>query len=387
MPLQWLNLDQSIYKKKPPQWGASRTPARSPISQALTPQQGGGGGFAAAGGTAPNRFVEEQKAKWAEEDKLKKLEREQKIKEAQEMGMRIQNAYKEEQARSRQMSAQTQQQRTLAQAQQQGAERQKIEDNPEPAAKEMYELLKTMPDEVQEKLLNQIFTPTTPKGGISSAGETITMPEKYNPIAGVFLSKGWATIDKAGKAVLSEPEREFEKGTFEIVEKGGKVYKFNTATNEETLLGSIDEPESVLAEINKDANTQALAIAKASAGTKDVITFTEAKFDVLKDSYNMTDEEAVDLSKINELPKEARGTPWYTKLIDWVKGKKPKEPTKEDWEKAAGKITGETFNETNVSALVDVISDDVTTAERAHLKNQGASDADINEAIKRKGSK
>ena len=234
MPLQWLNLDQSIYRK--PQ-------QRSPVSQALrTRPMQGGSGFAAAGGNLPNTFVEQQKAKWAEEDKMKKLERDAQTQKAQEMGMRIQNAYKEEQARGRQMSAQASQQRTLAQAQQQGAAKQKIEDNPEPAAEEMYNLILSMPDETQNTLLNQLFTPTSTGGTISSAGKTIKTEPKYNAIAGVFLSKGWATIDKAGKAVLSEPEREFEKGTFESTDQG----ILNTATGK-IMVKNKDIPEGFTA--------------------------------------------------------------------------------------------------------------------------------------------
>lgn len=206
MPLQWLPLQQRQQQQ----------PQRSAVSEALTPQRKG---FAEAGGTMPNRFVEEQKAIWAEEDKLKKLERDSQTQRAQEIGMRTMG------------QAQQQQQ----QQQQQGAAKQQIEANPEPAAKEMYELLKTMPPETQNVLLNQIFTPTAPSGTISSAGKTVTTPEKYNPIADVFMSKGWATIGEGGKPVLSEPEREFEKGTFKEMSDGDII---NEATGEIIAKGS-----------------------------------------------------------------------------------------------------------------------------------------------------
>jgi len=65
MPLQWLPLQQRQKQIAQP---------RSIVSEALTPTPTRKG-FAEAGGTMPNRFVEEQKAKWAEEDKLRKLER------------------------------------------------------------------------------------------------------------------------------------------------------------------------------------------------------------------------------------------------------------------------------------------------------------------------
>jgi len=239
MPFQQIQLDQSIYQRPP--W-KKETQQRSPISQALRPQGGGVGGYA-AGVPSDNSFVEEQKAKWAEEDKLKKAERDRQMQANQEMGMRIRAAAEAEKERGRQMSAQAAQQRTLAQAQQQGAQRQQIEDNPEPAAKEIYELMKTLPDEIRDKLLQQMFTPTAPKGTMTSAGKTVTMPEKYNPIADVMMSKGWATIDVSGKPVLSEPEREFEKGTFKEMSDGSIL---NEATGE-VIVRAVDMPEGFTA--------------------------------------------------------------------------------------------------------------------------------------------
>ena len=364
MPLQWLSLQQRQQQGQ----------RRSPISQALKPQ-GGGQPQRKFLGTmdTSNRFVEEQKAKWAEEDKLKKLERDKQTQGAQELGMRVGKAM------------QGQQQGAAAQAEQQAIAKEKVETDPESAAKEMYNLILTLPDEAKSQLLNQIFTPTAPSGTITSAGKQVTMPEKYNPIASVFLEKGWAMFDAKGNVNLSEPEREFEKGTFEIVERGGKVYRLNTATKETIILGTIDEPEDVVNAINKQANDDALALSKEGE-----VSFEDAKYDALIDN-GVNPEIAADMAKIKEIPKDPSKSNWfkdtYKKAVDWVKSRGAKPATKEDWEKAAGKIVGETFNEVNASALVDVISDDVTAAERAHLKSQGASDADINEAIKRKGSK
>lgn len=360
MPLQWLPLQQRQQLQQ-----------RSPVSEAMTPRRTAAMG---AGAPAGEGFIERERRLMEEEDKRK---HELKLMDKQTEMIKLQAGLKEDTQRQ-----QTTMGNVIAQAQQQGAARQQIESNPEPAAKEMYELLKTMPDETQAHLLQQIFTPTTPKGTITALGKQVTMPEKYNPIADVFMSKGWATIDEGGKPVLSEPEREFEKGTFEITTEGGKVYQLNTATGDRKEIGAVDEPESVIAEINKDANEQALAISKASAGTKDVITFEEAKYDVLKDSYNMGDEEAADLSKIKEMPEGAKKKSLIKTFTDWIAGKKETSP------EALGapmKTLGKpTFNEANASALINVISDDVTPAERAHLKTQGATDADIDEAIKRK---
>jgi len=236
---------------------------------------------------------------------------------------------------------------------------------------------------MQNVLLQQIFTQTEPAGTITSAGKTVTMPEKYNAIADVFLSKGWATIDEAGKPVLSEPERLFEKGTFQIVEKGGKVYKFNTATNEEVELGTTDEPEKTVDAINKQANADALNQYKADP-SKD---FSDYKYDALID-YGVDEEVAADMAKVKEIPKDDKGKDLIKTFTDWLTGKKETSPEILGAPmKTLGAGAKPAYNEANVTSLVDVISDDVTTAERAHLKGQGATDADIDEAIKRKATK
>jgi len=94
MPLQQINLDQSIYNKPKDKWGGGRRPG-SVVSEALQPPQGG---MSTEQRFAPNRLVEMQKAEWDAEDKLKKAERDAKVKEAQEMGMRIRDAYDKEKA-------------------------------------------------------------------------------------------------------------------------------------------------------------------------------------------------------------------------------------------------------------------------------------------------
>ena len=87
MPFQQINLDQSVYNKP-----------KSTYSQALTPQKTGGRKFLGTQDTS-NRFVQEQEAKWAAEDKVRKAERDAQIQKAQEMGMRIQSAYEKESRR------------------------------------------------------------------------------------------------------------------------------------------------------------------------------------------------------------------------------------------------------------------------------------------------
>ena len=358
MPLQWLPLQE-------------RQPQKSPVSEALRPQ--------GRGVTTHDFSFLDREAALQEADAQRKF---------QEKMMKMQHEQEMEKTKfTTGMQGDAQKQQTTmgnvaAQAQQQGAQRQQIEDNPEPAAKEMYELLKTLPDEAKQQLLQQIFTPTAPKGTMTSAGRTVTMPEKYNPIAGVFMSKGWATVDASGRPVLSEPERIFEKGTFEIVEKGGIIYKHNTATGDEEKLGSIAEPEGTVDEIVKQIREDAVEIVKASDNK---VSLEDAIHDAALD-YGLNEDTATELAKFKGMPKGEKGKGLYKTFIDWVKSRGAKEATKEDWEKAAGKVAG-AFKEDNVSALVPIISDDVTPAERAYLKGQGASDSDIDEAIKRKGSK
>ena len=369
MPLQQINLDQSIYNKPKDKWGGGRRPG-SVVSEALQPQQGGGGGgFAAAGGNMPNSFVEEQKAIWAEEDKLKKAERDAELMKAQEIGMRVQDEAKKKQ------------ETTMAQIKQQQVAKQQIEADPEPAAKEMYELMKTLPDDAKQVLLQQIFKPTGTGGFIQAGGVKKDMPDKYNPLANVFLQKGWATFDEKGNVNLSEPEREFEKATFEIVEKGGKVYKHNTATGEEIEIGSTAEPEGTVNEIVKQIRSDAIEAVKADPSNETKLE--DAMYDAGLD-YGLSEEESLKIAKFTEMPegekKKSKFREWWDKVITSriESGFQTQGLSKVS---AAAKPT---FKEDNVSALVPIISDDVTPAERAHLKTQGASDSDIDEAIKRK---
>ena len=186
MAFQQVSLDQSIYKK-----------GQAAYSQALRPQGGGTKQLPLSGSlNAPNSSVERMKAEWAAEDKAKKAEREAQSSQLQNIGM--------------QTVQQAQQQKQQVQ-QQQAQTKQQIESDPEPAAKEMYELMKTLPDEAKTQLLNQIFTPTATGNFIEAGGVKKNMPDKYNPIAGVFLEKGWAMFDPKGNVNLSEPEEEKEE--------------------------------------------------------------------------------------------------------------------------------------------------------------------------------
>ena len=357
MPLQQIQLDQSIYKK----------PQKSLVSQALRPQGGGTKQLPLSGSlNAPNSSIERMQAEWAASDKAKKAEREQQLSQLQNIGMQTIKQAQQQQQQVQQQQAQTKQQ---------------IESNPEPAAKEMYELLKTLPDDAKQQLLQQIFTPTSTGGFIEAGGVKKGMPDKYNPIAGVFLQKGWAMFDPKGNVNLSEPEREFEKATFEIVEKGGKVYKHNTATGEEIEIGSTAEPEGTVNEIVKQIRSDAIEVVKADPSNETKLE--DAMYDTGLD-YGLSEEESLKIAKFTEMPegekKKSKFREWWDKVITSriESGFQTQGLSKVS---AAAKPT---FKEDNVSALVPIISDDVTPAERAHLKTQGASDSDIDEAIKRK---
>lgn len=364
MTLQWLPLQER-----------QRQPQGAVVSEALRPRPERKG-FAEAGGLGGIGFVEREKARWAEEDKLRKMERDAKVKEAQEMGMRIQDAYKKEQAQGRQMSAQALAGRGAAPT---AAPALTKENMPE-AAMETWKFISTLEPESQKFFIQQLKEKELGTGGyIETGGKRVEMPGSLG-MYGHLVDKG--LIDPATDTVIEKKPEEM-KGRYDIVERGGKVYKYDTTTGEETLLGTTDKPEKTIAEINKDANTQALAISKAAPTEA---SFVEAKFDVLKDSYGMSDEEATELSKIQEIPKDPSKLSWYTKAINWVKNiGKAKVPS--GYQRKGAGVPGAkvgAFNEVNVTSLVPVISDDVTEAERAHLKSQGATDSDIDEAIRRK---
>ena len=371
MPLQQINLDQSIYNKKDTNINRQQPSSGS----------SGGVGHLTAAGATEDSFTERQKQIWADQDKKTKEEREASMNSAQEIGMRVRDGLAKEQASAQQQAGQQQMQQIEM--------KKEIEANPEPAAQEMYNLMKTLPDDAKTQLLNQLFTPTSSGSSISSGGKEVQVGgEKYNPLANVFLEKGWAMFDAKGNVNLSEPEEKFEKGTFEIVEKGGKVYKHNTTTNEEIELGSGDEPEKVVDEVVKQAKKDAMEVVKADPN----ISLEDATHDALVD-YGVEETKAVEIATFTAMPEASKGEPWYKEwsksIVNWAKGRKPKEATKKDWEDAASKIdeTKSVFDEANVTSLANVISDDVTPAERAHLVSQGATGADIDEAIKRKGSK
>jgi len=134
-------------------------------------------------------------------------------------------------------------------------------------------------------------------------------------------------------------------------------------------------------EVVKQAKDDAMEVVKADPS----ISLEDATHDALLD-YNVPEDKAVEIAKFSAMPESSKGTKWYNDwakgIVDWLTGKKETSPeTLGAPMKSLGK---DAFNEANVTSLTDVISDDVTPAERAHFMNAGATEADIDEAIKRK---
>ena len=300
MPFQQISLDQSIYKK----------PQKSPVSQALRPQpqpqQQRGGVTSSSDINAPNSSVERMKAEWAASDKAKKAERDMQMQKLQEIGMQTIGQAQQQQQQQQQKQQQMQQQQTQQQ--------QQIESNPEPAAKEMYELMKTLPDEAKQQLLEQIFTPTSTGGSISSGGKEVKMGAKYNPIANVFLEKGWAMFDPKGNVNLSEPEPIAEKGTYTQNANGDVL---NTATGE-VILNKGDIPEGItptqILDVIKEARAYTTGLVDPSMiegltpeGRSTFFDRADKKFKehvswILHNTYSMTLEQATKIA--NNIPKE-----------------------------------------------------------------------------------
>lgn len=186
MPLQQISLDQSIYNK-------NKTNNIKQVSNAPKTRYAG---------ELPtsNRFIDEQRALWAAEDKATKERRAAQSDAAQELGLRVADVM------GKQQQGQVQQQQAMAQ---------QVEQNPYGAAEEMFKFMLTLPEENQNALLQQIFTPTEASGTITMGGRTEKVGGgEYNPIANVFVEKGWAMVDKQGNVTLNRPVKETEKGTY-----------------------------------------------------------------------------------------------------------------------------------------------------------------------------
>ncbi len=364
MPLQWLPLDLSRYDK--PRVGAGTPQLRTPISEALSPQRTQGSGVSGMT-SAPMSLSESAKDRSSRQAKANKEEEERWRNYYEEMGRKAAAKYEAGQERARQISMGREEHKRALQLAKAGATPELTKENMPEAAIEVWKFISTLEPESQKFFIQQLKQKEQPTGGfIEAGGVRKEMPGSVG-MYGWLVDGGY--IDPATDTIIEKKPEEM-KGRYDI--EGGYIY--NTVTGKREKL-SVDEPTKAIDEINADANAGAIAITKAAPTEA---SFVEAKYDILVDG-GMNETEAAELSKIKELPEGAKKTPWYKNLLNWIGKGAPKItlPGKKG-------ISAITFNEANVTSLVPVISDDVTEAERAHLKSQGASDSDINEAIKRK---
>jgi hypothetical protein len=282
--------------------------------------------------------------------------------------------------------------------------------------------MKTLPDEAKSQLLQQLFTPTSTGSTISGGGKTIQMPGKYNAIAKVFLDKGWAMFDPKGNVNLSEPKEAFEKGTYEIKEAGGNVYKLNSQTGESEV---VFVPNAAYFPTSEDA----------MKGTPDYdgldkkpVMIEKGKWKIEyneKGTAGQTPEQEMEkwnrqqfgsfkrniLSGVNDLGfmikpelRDAYLGMTYEEYMQFMQGETPARFAKDVdtgngnvisgkgiFDKLLSKIggfvsknIGGKFDETNVTELLKIIPDNLSETQRINLREQGATDADITEAIKRK---
>lgn len=194
MPLQQIQLDQSIYRKDKQGWGASRQP--SPYSQALTPRKDSG--MTAEQRYAPG-FVDRQKEEWAMEDKLKKEERDARVKEAQEMGMRIRAAAEAEKEKGRQMSAEVEAQKATLPG----------------MAKALWDFAKDLDEEGQATIL---ASARAKPGMMEALRETglLTRDNKFVKLAGEPIEHAWNIqegflVDKTTGTFYEMPEKEADR--------------------------------------------------------------------------------------------------------------------------------------------------------------------------------
>jgi len=179
--------------------------------------------------------------------------------------------------------------------------------------------------------------------------------------------------------LLNKAEPTYEKGTFEIKTEGGKVIQQNTATGETKELGDADDPDTpdkVVSEIKK----QALEVVKTSDGK---VSLEDATYDAAID-FGYSEEDAKLIATFTPMPEGDKKKTLIGKWWEFM-NKPIKETSLYVGKDKVTTPAKPTFNEGNVTALVKVLHNEVTPAERAFLKSQGATDADIDEAIKRKG--
>ncbi len=407
MPLQWLPLQQRQQQQ-------ARQPIRSPVSEALTPRPKGisGEGVAAR--------WEREEAAAAErkfQEKMMKMQHEQGMEK-----LRFTTGLKEDAAKG--ITAGQTLGRT-PEAAPTAAAMLKEEDIPK-AADELFKFIQTLPEEQQIFFLRELQNPT---GGsyMTSAGKTVVTTKK-NPLFEELIKKRYVLPKEDGTYSWATPIREFEKGTYKTELIGGKVIQTNTATGEEEILFV---PESVYFPSSK----------AAMKGTPDYDEFDKKPVMIKKGEWKVeyvkkgapaqTPEEEMGewnrkqfgtfkrhmLSGINDLgfmiDPESRDkylSMTYEEYMQFMQGETPDRFGDDATDVNTGEsVTSNTlfdrilakvglqtmpaksegagkpaFNETNVSALIDILPAELTPVQRADLIRQGATDADIDEALRRK---
>ena len=373
MPLQWLQLDLSRYDR--PRVGVDTPQQRTPISEVLLPQQRTPitQGSGVSGRTsAPMSLSESAKDRSSRQAKANKEEEQRWRDYYEEMGRKSSAKYEDMQKRyqehlSRQHELKVA--KLLGRAPAEAAAPTLTKENMPEAAMEVWKFISTLEPESQKFFIQQLKQKEQPTGYVETAGKRVEVPGSVG-MYGHLVDQG--LIDPATDTVI-EKEREFEKGTFIEMENGDIL---NTATNE-VIARAGDDPEVKVDAIVKQIRDDALAVTKADP----TISLKDATHDAGID-YGLSEEEAVEIAKFTGMPE---GEKKKNAFIEWFKNwdKRVRQYGREMQEKYTPKAKP-AFNEANVASLVPVISDDVTEAERAHLKSQGASDADIDEAIRRK---
>ena len=348
MPLQWLPLQQRQPQTRQP---------RTPVSEALTPRKAGVRTIQDYSFLEREAAIQEAKEARKFQEKMMKMQHEQEMEKA-----KFAAGLKEDAAKG---VAPTTAGQVLGQAPPAEAAPTLTKENMPEAAMQVWEFISTLEPESQKFFIQQLKQKEEPTGYIEAPGKRVEVPGSVGMYR-YLVDQG--LLDPATDTVIKEKPEEM-KDRFDIKEG----YIFDTTTGERKKL-SVDEPEKAIAEINAEANAYGLNMAKTGA-----VGFEDAKYDYFIDN-DVDPDLAADLSKVKTIPKTDKGL--IERFVNWIKGKK--ELPKGWAPKGAGAVTKPAFDEANVTSLVPIISDDVTDAERAHLKGQGASDSDIDEAIRRK---
>ena len=281
MPFQQVNLDQSVYNKP-----------KSTYSKALTPQRK----FLGTQDTS-NRFVQEQEAKWAAEDKVRKAERDAQIQKAQEMGMRIQSAYEKEKETGRQQSAQIK------------AEKEQKKAAIPAMAMEAYSFAMTLDEEGQKSILDkvkakpEIANYLRDKGIINPKGEFVKLGR--DPLESSWAIEDGFLIDKKAEVptYYETPEKEADKfdpsKMMETYDSNGNLYLLYDG---KALTPSDKEPDMPKTGENAEKvikSATSIADGVAMKGTPQWDEAFKSAVSSVGEAFGLNAEETLNLSKVS----------------------------------------------------------------------------------------